>query len=432
MKTLVFILLVTVLLLLQGCSKDDTLPILEDIKVTSLTSDFKVAPNTTWAEGINFYNVSIASDENCGFLITWTNEYHPQPNTYTLQNYACRISTTGVVLDTEAIPICESVWPYYSTSAVFAGGNWIICSTQGSLDEYVQVTRLSPSGEVLDETPVNICGSIGFATIMYPTIASNGNEILCVTGIAGKGLYGSIFDPDLNILIDRFLIYEQTFAGSFPRITVNGDNFQVIFQNWSDDVGIKLVTIGPEGQILSTQTVNADSNDALRRDTYAPTVIADNNISYIMYFKEPINMEPVIYVRRYSSDGNPLDSKPVRIYESKIFDRFFAQVLETVRGAYYDLVSINQYVYFFWSRLPDTGISMMSFDSDLSTAYQPVPCNSQCKLCLKLTWPEFPSWTNSYSLIRAASLGNKVLTVWIDEREGSGKGRVYGNLFEIE
>jgi len=398
-----------------------------EITITSLTSDFKVAPNTTFSEGINFYNVSIASDPNNGFLVTWVNEYH-RGASFLLQNYGCRISQTGEVLDSEAIHLCNSNWPHYCPSVVFAGGNWIICSQEGSLLEYVQAMRLTPSGDILDDPPVNICDSIGMATILYPTIATNGQEILCVTGIAGEGLYGSIFDPDLNILVDRFLIFEQGVVGSFPRVSANGDNFFITFLDWENEMNIKLVIVNTEGQILSTQDVSEDWGPPDNIENRGvPTITTFNNTSYITYFD---NL--AFWVRRYSSDGNPLDSSSEKVLESQDFDLFLEEYRGTIqKEAYIDLVWANQSFCFFW---PETalGMKMMSFKPDLSTYKDmPVLLNSQSQLCLELHWDDWPTWTDSHSLIRAASIGNRVLTTWIDEREGFGQGRVYGNLFEV-
>jgi uncharacterized repeat protein (TIGR02543 family) len=393
-------------------------PVNEEVSITSLTSDFKIAPNTTLPEGSNFYNASVASDPDNGFLVTWINTYKIVATRY-FHNYACRISKTGEMLDSTAIYLSSSYWPYYCPSAVFARGNWIIAVNQGGLYEWVGAIRLTPSGEVLDDPPKNICDSIGMATILYPIIATNGQEILCVTGIAGKGLYGSIFDSDLNILVDRFLIFKQTVVGSFPRVSAHGNNFFITFLDWQNEMNIKLVIVNPEGQALSTQDVSEDWGYPFK-SRGIPTITTLNDISYITYFDES-----AFWARRYSSDGNPKDSSPVKIVESLEFDLFLEEYSGTLqKEAYTDLVWANESFRFF---LPSTplGISMMSFKTDLSTGNnQPVLLDSQCQLDLGNYMEE-----ESYSLIRASSLGNEVLTAWIDEREGNG--RVYGNLFEV-
>lgn len=427
MKLLSIILIGFVLLsFFISCSEKLASPLASgELSITSLTSDFKIAPNTTFSEGINFYNVTIASDPDNGFLVIWVNEYH-RGASFLLQNYGCRISQTGEVLDSEAIHLCDSNWPHYCPSAVFAGGNWIICSQEGSLLEYVQAMRLTPSGDILDDPPVNICDSIGMATISYPTIGTNGQEILCVTGIAGKGLYGSIFDPDLNILVDRFLIFEQLTVGSFTRVSANGDNFFITFLDWDNEMNIKLVIVNPEGQILSTQDVS-EGYPVDFENRGVPTITTLNDISYITYFDKK-----AFWLRRYSSDGNPIDSSPEKIVESQEFDLFLTEYHGAIqKEAYIDLVWANECFCFFWPRTP-LGISMMGFESDLST-YENLPLllNTQSQLCLELHWDDWPTWRASRSLIRASSIGNKVLTTWIDEREGYGQGRVYGNLFEV-
>jgi hypothetical protein len=392
-----------------------------DVSITSLASDFKIAPNTPLPEGSNFQNVSVASDPNNGFLVTWINTFLVG-NTIYHHNYACRISITGEMLDSAAIHLQnDSNWHYYCPSAVFAGGNWIIAVNQGGLLEWVGAFRLTPSGVVSDIPPVNILDSTGMATILFPTLATNGQEVLCVTGIAGEGLYGSIFDPDLDILVDKFLILPDADADTAYRISTNGNNFFITFLHW-DDTRIKLVIVNQEGQILSTQNVS-DEHGFPFVNMGVPAIATLNNTTYITYFDAG-----ALWIRRYSADGNPIDSSPVQVIESQDFNPFLEDISFGVMAhGYTDLVWANESFRFFWPMVSNPGMSMLSFKPDLSIDNnQAVLLNSQCQC--KLRFGE-SGYRMSHSIIRASSLGNKVLTAWIDGREGNG--RVYGNFFDI-
>lgn len=391
--------------------------------------DFKIAPNTTLPEGSNFSNVTIASDPSSGFLVTWLNTYNIISTIY-FNNYACRISKTGEMLDSTAILLSSSGFPYYGPNAVFAGGNWIVVSHQGGLFEWVGVQRLTPSGVVLDSIPINVCDSDGMATVSYPAIATNGNEVLCVMYAADR-LYGSIFDSDVNMLVNKFFILEPEIKapGTKPQIAVNGNNFFLTFVNWEQETTapfqnypyIKLVIINPQGQILSIQTVSARWN----KSGYFgfPAIITVNDTTFITYYHTPY-----LYCRRYSSDGQPLDSQPVRLSQSPDFESIgkliWYPATKQVICHWTDLICENDLIHFTLPRLTDNGISIFNFKPDLSIISQPASLDGQCQIAV-----ETPARWQSFSLIRASSIGDNVLTAWIDGREGDT--RVYGNFVNV-
>jgi len=384
--------------------------------------EFKIAPTTSVPAGSNFYNVSTASDPDNGFLVTWANTYLIGSTVY-YRNYACRISKAGAMLDSAAIYLGESYWKYCCPTAVFSGGNWIVSFNQGGLYEYVGVLRLTPSGEVLDTSPVNVCNSIGMATLKYPVIATNGQRLLCVMGAAGEGLYGSIFDSDLNVVVDSFLILTQNSTESLPRIAVNGENFFIAFVNYEQVSGqyvenIKLAVISPDGQILSMQTVNTSDYD---NEGYwgVPAIFTLNATTYVTYFHTP-----KLYIRRYSSDGQPIDATPLVLYESPEFELVLNGLSYKILHHYVDVVWANGFFHLYWPRLTDSRVLAFSFRPDLSTINRPVSLSGQCQIAFR-----FPLYQQSYSIIRESSLGDTLLAVWIDGRE-TGSTRVYGCLVD--
>jgi hypothetical protein len=384
--------------------------------------DFKIAPKTSGPGGSNFYNVSIASDPENGFLVTWINTYVTGSTVY-FRNYACRISKTGAMLDSTAVYLGESYWPYYCPTAVFSGGNWIISFNQGGLYEYVGVLRLTPSGEVLDTSAVNICNSTALATLKYPVLATNGQRLLCVMGAAGEGLYGSIFDSDLKIVVDRFLILTQMTTQSLPRIAVNGGNFLITFVNYEQVNNqyvhnIKLAVISPDGQILSVQNVNTSGYDN-RGYWGVPTITTLNATTYVTYFHTP-----KLYIRRYSSNGQPIDAAPVKLYESPEFELVLKGFSNRVLHHYFDVAWANGFFHFYWPRLTDHRILTFSFTPDLSTINPPVSLSAQCQIAF-----DFGQYERSYSIIRNSSLGDTLLAAWIDRR-GTDSTRVYGCLVD--
>jgi uncharacterized repeat protein (TIGR02543 family) len=394
----------------------------------ALTSDFKIAANTPISAGSEFHDVGIASDGTHGFLVVWRNDYTVGSVTY-FDNYACRISPTGEVLDASAIYVNDSPWPYYCPSAVFLGGNWIVSTNQAShagLLEWAGVARISPSGVVLDNPPVNVCDSFGGATLLWPTIATNGQVLLCVTGITAEGIYASICDPNLNVLVPRFEILRNDVSDSAIQVAANGENFFIVFLNWLGDLNMKLVIVSPQGKILSIQNVNTE---AFTYRVGAPSVTTRNGVTYVSYFNTPDwrqSAHPDYFVRRYSSDGTPIDPAPVKMVSSQDFPVFLSDLSIGIWvHAYTDLVWTDAGFHFFWPRMSSPGINLMSFSPELVPFYsQPLLVNDQCQY--KIRYGN-PANFRSRSIIRAASNGSRVLTAWIDGREGNG--RVYGALF---
>ncbi len=385
------------------------------ISVASMTSDFKISPNTNLPQGSEFFNVSVASDPDNGFLITWINTYLVE-NTLYWNNYACRISQTGEALDAAAIYLGDSYWPYYCPNAVFAGGNWIVTCNQGGLLEYVGVQRLTSSGVVLDDPPVNICDSIGMASVLYPALATNGHEILCVMGAAGSGLYGVLFDPDLRIIKNRFPVYAD--KDGILKLSSDGTDF---FLTFIDGTDVKLIVISSDGQIRSVQTVNPG---ALERRFFSSIDVLDHR-AYVTYFEDPTYESMAFWSRRYSMAGEPTDPEAIRLGELVDFGNLLERYYWWM-DAYLDIGSMNGRLYFFLPKSPGPGLLLHSFKSDLSAAYPPLSLDSQCRLQVEFGQN---GYDNSYSFIRSAFLGNNVMTAWIDSRDGMA--RIYANLFRI-
>lgn len=396
-----------------ACSADSP-PNSHEISVTSLTSDFKISPNTALPEGSEFFNVSVASDPNNGFLVTWQN-YFLVNRIIHYRIYACRVSEAGEMSDEAAIDIGIGSWPDYVPKAIFIGDKWLIVSNQGGMLEWVGVQRLAPSGEVLDALPVNVLIAQGAASLQWPSVATNGQEILCVTGSAGSGLHGSIFDYNLNILEDRFPIYGN--SEGVLKLTANGNNF---FLTFIDGTDVKLAIISKEGEVLSVQTVNAD--DFERR--YFSSIYVLNNVAYTTYLEDTVD-EMAFWSRRYSMAGDPIDAGPKRLGELGEFKNLLDSYGWWMDG-FLDIASTAGRLYFFLPKSSTPGMSMVSYKSDLSAVYEPISLNSQCQL--QVEFGEHSEW-DSYSFIKLSSIGNKVLAAWIDGRDGTP--RVYANLFEI-
>ncbi len=387
--------------------------------------DFKISLNTPLPEGSNFFNVSVASDVDNGFLVTWINTYLVGHVRY-FQNYACRVSKTGEMLDSTAIFLGESYWPYYCPNAVFAGGKWIIAMNRGGLFEWVGAVRLTFSGTLVDSEPVNIMQSIGQATVEYPTLATNGREILCLSGIAGDSLSISIFDADLNILVKRSGVFPGIGNGSNEIINYehpfgvvsNGDNFYITFLcSNSGKNNVQLIVVSSKGKILSTQTV---FDDFYTKDAWGvPAITAVDSIICITYFNRS-----KLYLRRYNAVGTPIDPGSIQICE---FENF-KPVLTLYAGGrpacgYLDWIFTNETFFLFWPKATDHGISMINFKPDFS-AYQIYNLNSQCQYD-----PGDYTWEDSFSYIQAAFIDNNIFSAWIDGREGDA--RVYGNFIDV-
>ena len=251
-------------------------------------------------------------------------------------------------------------------------------------------------------------------------------EILCLSGVAGDSLRISIFDPDLNILVDRLGIFPGSGNVSDAYINYqhpfgvvsNGNNFYITFlSTYNGKNNVKLIVVNSKGKILSTQTVF--ENFYTMKTWGVPAITAVDSIIYITYFNRS-----TLYLRRYNASGTPIDPSSVQICEFEDFN----PVLTLYAGGrpacgYMDWIYTNETFFLFWPKATDQGISMINFESDFS-AYQIYNLNSQCQYD-----PGDYTWEDSFSYIQAASIGNKVLTAWIDGREEDT--RVYGNFIDV-
>jgi len=391
------------------------------------SQDFKIAPKTPLLEGDKFFNVSIASDENNGFLVTWI-LYRKVGSTVYFKNYASRFSKNGQMLDSTAIYLCDSYWPSYMPNAVFKDGNWIIAMNRGGLFEWVGAMRLTSSGTLLDSEPVNIMQSVGQATVEYPTLATNGREILCLSGIAGDSLSISIFDADLNILLERKGIYpgignagDAIINYDHPfGVTSNTDNFYITFlSTYNGKNNVKLIIVSSKGEVLSTQTVF--DNFYTTHDAWGlPAITSADSTIYVTFFNRS-----KLFLRRYNADGTPNDPSSFQICNFIDFKPILTQYAGGNPGCgYIDWIYADDSFSLFWPKNDELSISMINFESDFSD-YRIRNLNSHCQYD-----PGDYTWEDSFSYIQAASIGTKVLTAWIDGREGNST-RIYGNFFDV-
>ncbi len=212
-------------------------------------------------------NPAVAFDGN-NYLVVWTawdTSYYP----FLL---ASRVTPDGSVLDEEAIPIDTGVY----ASVGFDGTNFMVVDCGFGY-------RVSPSGTVLDSTPITISSSY----VWHQRLAFDGTNYLSVWEDyrdSVSQIYGARVTPGGSVLDTAGIaIGSGTDWLMCPAITFDGTNFLVVWEQDCDSVTslIRGARVSPSGQVLDSAFVVDSSSgvDVL----FGPTASSDGTNSLVVW-----------------------------------------------------------------------------------------------------------------------------------------------------
>ncbi len=128
---------------------------------------------------------------------------------------AARLDSSGALLDTTPLPLSMAAGDQTSPKIAWNGQNWLVVWISQSPTQFywsveIQAARVSPSGQVLDPTPISIY-QYPFSTSAEVEIASDGNNWTVIfrgTSAGENDLFavrvapdGSVLDPNGIVLV---------------------------------------------------------------------------------------------------------------------------------------------------------------------------------------------------------------------------------------
>ncbi len=229
-----------------------------------------------------------------------------------LDIYGARVSTSGEVLDPGGFPICTAPWEQYNPSVASDGTNslavWSDFRRGGTGTSDLYGARVSSSGVVLDTNGIGI--SVGGGYHFNPRVASNGKDYLAVwcnyTGEAD--IYGARVDSSGRVL-GGFTISGAVNTQSYPSIAYDGNNYFVVWEDWRNDKSdIYGARVDTSGHVLDTTGIAISTKPT---NKYSPSVAFDGLNYLVVWVDTSIASDCDIWGARVSPSGVVLDSFPV-------------------------------------------------------------------------------------------------------------------------
>jgi hypothetical protein len=237
-------------------------------------------------------NPSLAFD-GTDYLVVWKNGHGDR---YSVAVGVCgsRVSRAGAVRDPGGLRIRPETWSlpgsFRGPSVAFGDQDHLVVWSDG----YVDASRVSPGGAVLDEPALRLTSSPGNTR---PALAFDGTNYLVVWSGMGQVQYsrvssdGNVLDPD-GVPIS---------PGASPAVAFDGTNFLVVWEGGC--AGICAARVSPTGIVLDSAGIPIAPGVGFARSPAA----AFDGTNYLVVWSTPSPDGNNLRYIRVSPDGNVLD-----------------------------------------------------------------------------------------------------------------------------
>ncbi len=254
-----------------------------------------------------------AAFDGASFLVVWTDDRNYETGQGFTDIYGARVSPTGEVLDSQALPIATGSGFQFKPRAVFDGANTLVAwwhldyvDFHGDPIYQAYVARVSPGGVVLDPTPIALpLISWGDAPL---ALASNGTSTL-VAADGYDGVIAVLVGQDGAVGPPLFLMSQPgQWYGLNPAAASDGAGYVVTWIGPTSPAGeVYGARISPEGVSLDPEGFLVSPPPTVTRSS---SVDFDGSNSIVVWANEAAGIEGV-YGARIGPGGQVLDPQPI-------------------------------------------------------------------------------------------------------------------------
>jgi hypothetical protein len=249
--------------------------------------------------------------------------------------YGTRVSTAGAVLDPQGIAISTAVNDQHYASIAFDGTNYLVVwqdHSYGAGNPEIVGARIDPQGSVLDPNGIQITLPYPYTDNCRPTIAFGGANYLVAwyhyqASGSMYGIYGTRVSPSATVLDSSGLLIATAANAQYnPGIAFDGTNYLAIWEDTRIDTCFDIygIRISPTGTILDQTSIPVCTTEKKQGE---PRVIFGGG-NYFVVWEDKRNGNADIYGARISPSGVVLEpngipismTSPAERYPSVTFD----------------------------------------------------------------------------------------------------------------
>ena len=255
---------------------------------------------------------AVASDGS-DFLVVWQDERNSGNGK---DIYGARVDGSGQVLDTVNIAVAvAAAGQYYPVVTGYPGGYlvaWQDGRNQATTAEDVYACRVTTSGSVLD--PSGIAVSRAAETQEYPALASDGTNCLIVWGDnrSGSGDVYAARISNAGVVLDSLglpIHASPNFWAGDPCVAFTGSQYLVAWEDDSltgaSDCDILAARVTTAGAVLDPSGVVVTMAYA---NQYWPAIASGGSNLLVAWQDYRNGGDPDIYANQVSTSGVPLDT----------------------------------------------------------------------------------------------------------------------------
>jgi len=181
------------------------------------------------------WHPSVAFD-GTNYLVVWED----QRNASFSDAYGARVNQSGVVIDSNGIAISTAEYRQSRPTVAFDGENYFVVwqDSRGILAWDIYGTRVTTSGIVLDTNDIPISVSMDWQ--YFPALAFDGSNYLVTWQDDRNDYFSDIYGAQVNtsgIVIDSFAVVIQTGRQTSPAVIHGlGNQILITYSDWTDSI----------------------------------------------------------------------------------------------------------------------------------------------------------------------------------------------------
>ena len=243
------------------------------------------------------------SSSGSDFLVVWDADYSRQV-------FGARVSGAGVVLDNITISHPARGYRYYPKVA-YDGTNYLVVWHDSRVsDQYgVYACRVNSSGVVLDTQGIKVTTPTGIVphSDQFPSVASDGQLFLVTweTNIVGPwaAMFSRITGDGIVLDSGGVLLTREGDVARTPSVAFDGANYLVTWSSGEGLADIEGKRVSPTGVVLDRTPITVSSAPDVQEQ---PQVVFDGT-NYLAVWQDQRNGTYDIYGTRITPAGTVLD-----------------------------------------------------------------------------------------------------------------------------